>query len=102
MNRTPNLPDKERTKAFQYTVAAVAGQVGCLTLVIVLAALFGGLWLDDLFNTDRAYFTVGLMVASVPVTIVAMLWVVKKATSRIRTQSNTNSNQSQEETTRGE
>ena len=81
---------------FNLTLAAVAGQVGCLTLVIVLAALFSGLWLDSYFQT-RPMFTVGLMIASVPVTLVAMFWVVKLATSRLQEKSGRSSSQNQEE-----
>jgi F0F1-type ATP synthase assembly protein I len=73
---------KRSQSAFNLTLAVVAGQVGCLTLVIVLVALFGGLWLDNLFGT-RPWLTVILMVGSVPVTLVAMFWVVRKATSRM-------------------
>ena len=29
----------------------VIGQVGCLTLVVILASVFGGLWLDKTFGT---------------------------------------------------
>lgn len=64
------------------TLAVVAGQVGCLTLIIVLAALFGGLWLDQQFDS-RPLFTIILMIGSVPVTLVAMFWVVRAATSRL-------------------
>jgi ABC-type transport system involved in cytochrome c biogenesis permease subunit len=69
--------------AFNMTLAAVAGQVGCLTLVIVLAALFGGIWLDSHFSS-KPIFTVVLMVASIPVTLVAMFWVVGTATARMQ------------------
>jgi hypothetical protein len=31
------------------------GQVGCLTLVIILASVFGGLWLDKMFNTKPVF-----------------------------------------------
>ncbi len=87
MEPTNDKPDEPRGQyAFNLTLAAVAGQVGCLTLFIVLAALFGGLWLDNQFDT-RPLFTIILMVASVPVTLVLMFWVVKKATSRIKTSS---------------
>ena len=64
-------------------MAAVAGQVGCLTIVIILAALFGGLWLDSRFGSDRPFFTISLMILSVPVTLVAMFWVVRKTTARL-------------------
>lgn len=65
-------------------VAALAGQVGVLTLVIVLAAVFAGLALDTRFDT-KPWFTVGLLVASIPVSIIAMVFLVKKAVSRIKT-----------------
>ena len=84
-------PESQETDRVQYTfnmaLAAVAGQVGCLTLVIIIVSLFGGLWLDTQFGT-RPLFTVLLMVASVPVTIVLMFWVVRKATSKIRPSEN--------------
>ncbi len=84
MNPTETRPEKNRARyAFNLTLAAVAGQVGCLTLFIVLAALFGGLWLDSRLGT-RPMFTIGLMIASVPVTLVGMFWVVRMATARIR------------------
>ena len=84
--------NKRNDYAFNLSVAVVAGQVGCLTLVIVLAALFTGLWLDNYFQT-RPMITVLLMIASVPVTLVLMFWVVKSATSRLQqnpTPENTN------------
>jgi F0F1-type ATP synthase assembly protein I len=81
----PEQPDKNRSQyLFNLTLAAVAGQVGFITLCIVLASLFGGLWLDKRFDT-RPVFTIVLMLASVPVTIVMMFWVVRNATARIKT-----------------
>lgn len=83
MSQTGDKSDEKRGQyAFNLTLAAVAGQVGCLTLVIVLVALFGGLWLDNRFGT-RPWLTIMLMVGSVPITLVAMFWVVRKATARI-------------------
>lgn len=70
-------------RALNLTLAMVAGQVGCLTLIIVVAALFAGLWLDNQFHT-RPLFTLILMIASVPVTIVVMYRVATAATARIK------------------
>ncbi len=64
-------------------LASVAGQVGCFTLVIIFVALIGGLWLDKVFDV-RPLFTIALLVFSVPVTVVTMLWVVRKTTSKIQ------------------
>jgi len=85
-------PDEQQSNkrsqvAFNLTLAAVAGQVGCLTLIIVLAALFGGLWLDNRYNS-RPLFTIILMIGSIPVTLIAMFLVVRAATSRLTSAKN--------------
>ena len=69
--------------ALNMTLAAVAGQVGCLTLTIIIVTLFGGLWLDNTLGT-RPLFTVLLLIGSIPVTIILMFWVVRKATAHIK------------------
>ncbi|OGO38896.1 MAG: hypothetical protein A2W35_15425 [Chloroflexi bacterium RBG_16_57_11] len=58
--------------------AVIGGEVGCITLVIVLLAVFGGLWLDDLLGT-RPLFTVGLVLASAPISLVLTFWVARRA-----------------------
>lgn len=84
MNQTDQPLEKRRGGyALNITLAVVAGQVGCLTLVIIMAALFGGLWLDGQLGT-RPMFTVVLMIISIPITLIVMVWVVRKATSRIQ------------------
>jgi len=64
-------------------IAALAGQVGVLTLVIILAAVFGGLALDAHFDT-KPWFTVGLLVASIPISLVTMIFLVRKAVAKIK------------------
>jgi uncharacterized membrane protein len=76
----------EKPYVFNIALATVAGQVGCLTTLIVLVALLGGLWLDNIYQV-RPTFTILLLVISIPVTLFVMLWVVRKTTARI--QSNT-------------
>lgn len=84
MNSTGNRPNNKNAQyAFNLTLAAVAGQVGCLTLVLIFLALFLGLWLDSRFYT-KPFFTVALLVLSVPVTVVAMFWVVRTATAKLQ------------------
>ncbi len=78
------LRDKDQARrALNLTLATVAGLVGCLTLVIIFGALVGGLWLDSRLDT-RPFFTLALLLGSVPVTLAAMFWVVRSATSKIR------------------
>jgi len=78
-----------RQKLLNLTFASIAGQVGCLTLVIVLGAVFLGLWLDSRFGT-RPWWTIGLVLGSIPVSLVAMLVVVRLAVAKIKTGRPTN------------
>ena len=59
------------------------GQVGCLTLVIILASVFGGLWLDNTFGT-KPVFTLVLLLAGIPVSVFVMLTVARKTLARLK------------------
>ncbi len=61
------------------------GQVGCLTLIIILASVFGGLWLDKTFGT-KPVFTLALLFAGVPVSVLVMLVVARKTMARLKEQ----------------
>jgi magnesium-transporting ATPase (P-type) len=101
MSQTGDQPDKKTAlRSLNLTLAAVTGQVGCLTVIIILAAFFAGRWLDSRFESD-ALFTVILMIASVPVTLVVMFWVVKSVTSRFAKPSGKNSKVDEEGIDRG-
>lgn len=78
-----NNPNEKPSSTRNLVIVALVGQVGILTLVIVLAAVFGGLALDKLYNT-KPWITIGLLVASIPVSIVTMVFLVKKAVARIK------------------
>jgi len=54
-----------------------------MTLIVIFAALFVGLWLDRTFET-KPLFTLGLMIGSVPVTLFMMFRIVKVATNQIK------------------
>jgi hypothetical protein len=90
------VPKKSEPFAKNLTLAAVVGQVGCLTVLIIVLALVAGLWLDGLFGT-RPIFIVGLLLASVPVTLVLMFWVVRQATSRWQSDSSSKETQQSQE-----
>jgi len=70
-------------RAYNLTLAGIAGQVGFLTLGIIFVALFGGLWLDK-YMDSKPMFTILLLVGSVPVTLFLMFRVVKTATNKIQ------------------
>ena len=59
------------------------GQVGCLTLVIILASVFGGLWLDRTFGT-KPVFTLVLLLAGVPISVFVMLVVARRTLARLK------------------
>ena len=61
------------------------GQVGCLTLIIILASVFGGLWLDKIFNT-KPVITLALLFAGIPVSVLVMLSVARKTLARLKDQ----------------
>jgi F0F1-type ATP synthase assembly protein I len=81
-DKTPSPSDRPRY-LLNLSLAGVAGQVGCVTVIIVFGALFAGIWLDRLLKT-RPLFTVGLLLGSVPVTVFVMYWLVKMAVAKIQ------------------
>jgi len=64
-------------------LVVMIGQVGCLTLVIILASVFGGLWLDNYFGT-KPVFTLALLFAGIPVSVIVMLVVARKTLARLK------------------
>jgi hypothetical protein len=83
MSQVDPKPEDRRQKILNLTLAVVAGQVGCLTLVILLLAIFLGLWLDNQYGT-KPTFTIGLLLGSIPVSLLVMFAVVRAAVRRIR------------------
>ena len=61
----------------------VIGQVGCLTLAVILASVLGGLWLDSMFGT-KPVFTLVLLFAGIPLSVILMLYVSRKALARLK------------------
>ena len=68
---------------FRAAVTMTVVWVAVLTLGIIFVALFAGILLDRLLNSNPI-FTVILTLASIPVTIYANFRVVKAASSRIK------------------
>ena len=84
MSQDGITPDKAYAlRALQMALLGVIGQVGCLTLVIILVALVAGLWLDNQFQT-RSLFTLILVITSIPVTLYLMVRVVLSFAPRIQ------------------
>jgi F0F1-type ATP synthase assembly protein I len=101
MSQNQNPERNQKRYTFNLALAAATTQVGCLTLVVIVGALVAGLWLDAKFST-KPIITIVLMVSSIPVTLVAMFWVVRKATSKIKSNTKTEVNSIEEVTNSGE
>lgn len=74
---------EKRQYAANLALVAAASQVGLLTSIIVVGALLLGLWIDSRLGT-RPTYTIILIVASVPVTLVTMVWIVRNVTKRVK------------------
>jgi len=64
-------------------LVVMVGQVGCLTLIIILASVFGGLWLDKTFGT-KPVFTLVLLLAGIPVSVLVMLVGARRTLARLK------------------
>ncbi len=75
------LPD--RKNIVNTVLIVMVGQVGCLTLVIILLSVFGGRWLDSTFGT-KPVFTIILLLAGIPLSVFLMLWVAHRTIAKIK------------------
>ncbi len=66
-------------------LVVMIGQVGCLTLVVILASVFLGLWLDDVFGT-KPILTLVLLFAGIPLSVILMLFVSRRTLARLKEQ----------------
>jgi len=76
-------PENRTNNRFNTVLATVVGQVGCFTPVIILGALFAGLWLDRQFET-KPFFTILFIVGSAPVSVFVLYQIVRTATARLK------------------
>jgi F0F1-type ATP synthase assembly protein I len=78
MDRKVN-PDYVRNLA----LATVAGQSGCMTVFLIFLGLFGGMYLDARFNT-HPLFTIGLVLAAIPISLYAMVRLMLSSIAAIK------------------
>lgn len=84
MRQASNAPEPgQRYQVLRLALLGVIGQVGCLTLVIVVAALAAGLWLDSRLDT-RPLFALIFVLGSVPLTLYLMVRIVLGAAPRLQ------------------
>jgi hypothetical protein len=65
-------------------VIALGGQIGCVTIFILLVAVVGGVWLDQLLGTKPA-ITVALILAAAPLSLVITYWMAMRTIRKINT-----------------
>jgi F0F1-type ATP synthase assembly protein I len=61
----------------------MVGQVGCLTLIIIFASAYLGLWLDNYFGT-KPVITLVLLFAGIPISVLVMLSVARRTLDRLK------------------
>jgi len=77
--------EHDRKNILNTLLIVMIGQVGCLTLVIILAAVFFGLWLDGVFAT-KPLFTLIALIASIPLSVILMLFVSRRTLAKLKEQ----------------
>ncbi len=77
--------DGSKQARFNTLLIVLIGQMGCLTLVVIAASVLAGLWLDRSFHT-KPVFTLVLLLAGVPVSVLLMVYVGRKALERFKQQ----------------
>jgi hypothetical protein len=81
--------DKNPRSMVNTLLIVMIGQVGCITLAVIILFVLGGLWLDNLFGT-RPFITLALLVAGVPLSVILMLYVARRTLARLKAESETN------------
>ena len=75
--------ERKGRKILSTLLIVMVGQVGCLTLIIILASVFGGLWLDNSFGT-KPIFTLVLLFAGIPISVLVMIVVSRRTLARLK------------------
>jgi F0F1-type ATP synthase assembly protein I len=78
----PQAAQVEAARSSLKLAFRVMAQIGLLSLAVIMAALFGGLTFDRIFDT-RPLFTVLLLVGSFPITLYIIYRVALSAVAQI-------------------
>lgn len=76
--------DKDHRNIINTLVIVLVGQ-GCLTLLVAVLSVWGGLWLDNTFHT-KPVFTLVLLLAGMPVAVALMVYVMRRTLARLKAQ----------------
>ena len=83
--------EQKGRSALTTLLIVLIGQVGCLTLIIILASVFVGLWLDNMFGT-KPVITLVLLFAGIPISVLVMLVVARRTLARIKAEAEKDKN----------
>ena len=80
-------PDNNEYKPLQSVsasmpVIALGGQIGCVTLVVVLGAAFCGIWLDNLLGT-KPLLTILLILGAAPLSLYLTYMMAVRAVNKV-------------------
>ena len=78
--------DGNPRNGFNTLLIVLVGQMGCLTLIVIALSVVAGLWLDNSFHT-KPIFTLVLLLAGVPISVILMVFVGRKTLERFKAQS---------------
>jgi F0F1-type ATP synthase assembly protein I len=81
LNGAPS-PKSPWQSVFTVRLAATGAEIGCLTLVLVLAGVFGGIWLDKIFGT-KPLFILLLVLGSAPLSLVLTYFLAVRAAKQM-------------------
>ena len=77
--------DQRRGEGLRTVLIVLIGQVGCITLGVVVVSVVLGLWLDTIFHT-RPIITLVLLFAGVPVSVILMLFLARRTLAKMQSQ----------------
>jgi F0F1-type ATP synthase assembly protein I len=83
--------EQKGRSALTTLLIVLVGQVGCLTLIIIMASVFVGLWLDNVFGT-KPVITLVLLFAGIPISVLVMLVVARRTLARIKAEAEKDKN----------
>jgi len=83
MSQTDNTNHKPlQSLTTSMPVIALGGQIGCVTLGVVLLAAFGGIWLDRLLGT-KPVFTLILILGAAPLSLYITYMMAIRAIQKV-------------------
>ncbi len=75
--------DQRRSESLRTLLIVLIGQVGCITLGIIIVSVLLGLWLDSILHTGHIV-TLVLLFAGIPVSVVLMLGLARRMLARLQ------------------